>query len=326
MNLARVPIDEESGKVLGLPEPVTVPSPHASGISFALDGKSAVYVQRFGGYGIHKIGFDARDGKIVDTPEPVSRGSRDGGYLDISADGELLAFNSTGKEDIYIMRTDGSGIRQLTGDEFKDFAPSFSPDGKRLTFMTNRQGVYNLWLINTDGSGVRQLTQSAKSTANPIWSPDGKRIGFFVPDQGAYTVEVDKPWTTTSMVPLPRIPGQEGILRPERWSADGTRLTVTLVLPGVMQGGVWVLDERRGTFEQVTSAGGNAVWLSDEKRVIFQNRGKLFLANLGTKQIRDLLDVTPYEIERDFALSPDNRTIYFIKSVIEEDLWLMRLP
>jgi Tol biopolymer transport system component/predicted Ser/Thr protein kinase len=325
MNLARVALDEETGRRNGQTEPLTAPAAHASGITFARDGKTALYVNHSGGNGIHRIGFDPASEKVVGIPEPISKGLRDGWSLNLSLDGQWLAFGSTGREDIYIMKADGSSLKQLTDDEFKDFQPAFTPDGKQLTFLTNRSGVYNPWLINRDGSAARQFLKHSKSTWVTSWSTDGKRIALHQPGIGSYIYDADKASNADFKVPLPAIEGQDGVVRIEQWSPDGkTAAGARFSESGT--GGLWLFEEATRTMRKILPTGLYPAWIRDGKRILYQDRGRLFLTELATRRTKELLAVTPYEIESDFALSPDNRTIYFIKSVIEEDVWLMRFP
>ena len=54
----------------------------------------------------------------------------------------------------------------------------FSPDGKKIAFITSRSGSLQIWLMNTDGSDQHQLTFSSGTNYFPTWSPDGSRIAF----------------------------------------------------------------------------------------------------------------------------------------------------
>jgi len=59
--------------------------------------------------------------------------------------------SSTG-EDIYIINTDGTNIRQLTNHPLNDYTPRWSPDAQVLAFGTNRDGNNEIYLMNIDGS------------------------------------------------------------------------------------------------------------------------------------------------------------------------------
>jgi Tol biopolymer transport system component len=82
--------------------------------------------------------------------------------------------------EIFMIQADGTGERNLTNNPANDVNPSWSPDGSRLTFSSDRDGIYSIYVMNADGSNVRRLTtpQSPNLDALPSWSPDGSRIAF----------------------------------------------------------------------------------------------------------------------------------------------------
>src|SRR5436309_353083 len=85
--------------------------------------------------------------------------------------------------DIYVMNANGTGIQRLTDDLAFDFWPSWSPDGSRIAFTSDRDsqtGSVNLeiYVMNADGSGVVRLTTLGAPSELPAWSPDGSRIAF----------------------------------------------------------------------------------------------------------------------------------------------------
>ena len=74
---------------------------------------------------------------------------------------------------------DGSGLMRLTVDPENGMYPSWSPDGKRLAFMSWRNGRTELFVMNADGSDQRKLLTMERGDAiDPRWSPDGSRIVF----------------------------------------------------------------------------------------------------------------------------------------------------
>ena len=92
-----------------------------------------------------------------------------------------LAFSHGVEDDIFIMSLSDRHVRRLTSIHGGQFDPSWSPDGKRLTFRDSRAGVNNndeIYVINSDGSRLRNLTRDAANDWSPAWSPDGKTIVF----------------------------------------------------------------------------------------------------------------------------------------------------
>ena len=91
-----------------------------------------------------------------------------------------IAFTSTrdGNREIYVMDADGNNQIRLTNHPEKDMQPSWSPDGGRIAFTSNRNGGnYQIYVMDSNGKNVRRLT-SGVYDINPAWSPDGQRIAF----------------------------------------------------------------------------------------------------------------------------------------------------
>jgi len=109
-----------------------------------------------------------------------------------SPDGTKIAFHSTRDSaasggdlpvganpfEIYTMNADGSDQTRITNNNFQDSFPSYSPDGTRLAFTTNRDGDFEIYTMNPDGTGVERVTNSPGEDAHPTWSPDGTQITF----------------------------------------------------------------------------------------------------------------------------------------------------
>jgi len=96
----------------------------------------------------------------------------------------LLSENLTSpmKMELYISDADGKNIKQITDFGCASFAPTFTPDGKKILFSSNKHDCdgrrFELYLINTDGTGLEQITNFGGFTAFPEFSPDGKKIVF----------------------------------------------------------------------------------------------------------------------------------------------------
>ena len=64
--------------------------------------------------------------------------------------------------EVYVMNADGSGKRNLTRNPGNDgprgWGANWSPDGRKITFVSDRDGAYEVYVMNADGSGQRRLT------------------------------------------------------------------------------------------------------------------------------------------------------------------------
>jgi Tol biopolymer transport system component len=113
----------------------------------------------------------------ADAEEPAY--SPDGRLIVFAADLDAVAET---RSRLYLMRADGSGVRELTGGAERDSHPSFSPDGRRIIFDRTTTGYDNyahIYEVGVDGSGLRQLTRGAEvRDTDPTFAPGGRAIAF----------------------------------------------------------------------------------------------------------------------------------------------------
>ena len=111
----------------------------------------------------------------------------------LSPDGLMVAYTVTealvGPETsrylthIWLSAANGSDSRQLTRGQDSATSPSWSPDGRWLAFLSEREkGRSNVWLIRPDGGEAVRLTDAPESIEAFRWSPDGSKIGYLMPD------------------------------------------------------------------------------------------------------------------------------------------------
>lgn len=323
MQLWRLPIDELSGRAMGPAESVVTPSHYAVDISFSADGQRMLYTARIRSANLQKMRVDVKTGRVTRSPIPVTHGLQEAVRPDLTLDGRWLAFNRWERDDVVVAKADGSDIRQLTSGPHRDRNPRWSPDGRRLAFISTRTGAYEVWVVNRNGTGLRRLTSFAADNAfAPAWSPDGMRIGCTF-NSGAVTYVLTVDARDASPVALPTPAGEKFVA--QDWSPDGRKLA------GMHWNGrhssrpvVAVFDLGTGTLRTVGDFDARPRWLMDSRRLIFASGTRIMLAALPG-QVRELYSASPAEIEDGLAVSRPGGAIYFSLVSNEADIWAAEL-
>ena len=325
MNLWRVPIDEQSGETLGDPQPITTPALFLGHISLSADGRLIAYSSTSVNTNIQGLRFDPESQSVVEEPVWITSGSRRWSSPDPSPDGEWIAFYSlvAPEGDVYVIRADGTELRQVTSGDAIDRMPRWSPDGAWLAFTSDRSGQGEIWKIRADGSELTQLTSDA--SALPVWSPDGSRmVGIPRTGQNTPTFLFDPAQSAVSEAP-DQLPEPEPALMPftpHSWSPDGDYLAGDIRYQDI---GIVVYAFRTRTYERLTDFGQWPVWLPDGRHLLFVSEGKkFFVVDRESKEVREIYSATSNVLGPP-RLTPDGRQIYYSRSGSEADLWLLRL-
>src|SRR5215203_3150527 len=135
-------------------------------------------------------------------------------------------------KDLFRVRTDGTGLRQLTHSRRDENNPSFAPNGRLVVFSQQRRGIFTIGL---DGSGLRQLTLFA-GDEHPVYSPDGKRIAF---------IRDSRLWVMQSNGSRQRLLRREPLVgsRPS-WSPDSRK--IVLFAAAFSEVSLYALNARTG--------------------------------------------------------------------------------
>ncbi|MGQ9617841.1 MAG: prolyl oligopeptidase family serine peptidase [Candidatus Aminicenantia bacterium] len=241
----------------------------------------------------------------------------------ISPDGKQIIFTRTRVDkmndryvsNLWIVDVEGKRLRELTHGNWRDFSPVWSPDGKKIAFLSERDGSTQLHVMWVDTREVAQLTHLERAPSNIAWAPDGKKIAFtcFVPDE-----------KQVLQVKLPKKPEKAKWGAPPvvidrlSWRADGIGF-----LPKGYEH-IFVIDaEVGGTPVQLTSGDYphyDFSWSSDGKTIYFSAIRKadyeyefgdteIYSVNLETLEIKKLTerkgpDRTP-------LVSPDGKWIVY---------------
>ena len=190
--------------------------------------------------------------------------------------------NRDGNYEIYVMNVadalqgnEGSEVTRLTNDPAEDGRPSWSPDGMRIAFESNRGGNYDIYIMNvadalqgTDGSGLTRLTSNPSHDVAPSWSPDGTRIVFATlrdeldpencdPDCNweIYALNVQDALQGTDGSGVTRLTNDPAEDFGPTWSPDGTRIAFDSYRDGSYD--IYVMNADGG-------GGGGVIKLTDD--------------------------------------------------------------
>lgn len=95
--------------------------------------------------------------------------------LDVSPDGSSIVFDLLG--DIYKMPVIGGNAQLLTGGMAWDVQPRFSPDGKYISFTSDKDGADNIWIMNADGTEKKSITkEDFRLLNNAVWTKNGEYL------------------------------------------------------------------------------------------------------------------------------------------------------
>jgi Tol biopolymer transport system component/serine/threonine protein kinase len=320
MNVWRMEIDSRAV------DPVTVPSQNCTWMTISRDGEKLLFLSAEIRRNIYRSSFDPSSAKLVSPEIPVTEGSRVFHWLDVSPDGRSLAFTIVGvKEDIGIIGTDGIGFRKLTNDKFKDRGPKWSPDGKQIGFYSERSGKYQIWKVNADGSDIQVLTNDSAGgvIAFPVWMPDQKRI-YFRTDDSLGFLDPGAPDAPASTTFIRDVEGG-GEYSITSANPDGRRLVGELQWPDGTSRGIVVYDVQTAVYTNLLEYGYSPVWLADGRTIIFLHSGKLHLLGLEKGTVRAVEGLPRIDEAGQYAISPDNHTLYFGKTESESDIWQAHL-
>lgn len=227
-------------------------------------------------------------------------------------------------DDVFVMAPDGSDPTNLTNSASPDDEdrPVWSPNGRKIVFVSNRDGDWEVFVMHRDGTRVKQLTHNQRADRDPSWSPDGRKIVYTSERQGVADLFVMRKdgtnrrrisslnasahspeWSPTA----PRIvfsmaTGEDENLDLYTIRPDGARLRVIVKTPEEEHAPSWSPDGRWLVFGAVTPA---PCGMCDPLEQI-----DVFVMASDGSQMRRLTDHP--EPDTDPVWSPDGTQIAFV--------------
>lgn len=217
--------------------------------------------------------------------------------------------------DLWLADRNGGNARRLTSHAAAEFAPRFSPDGRRIAFSASYDGNTDVYVIGLDGGDPKRLTWHPTPDVVSGWSPDGRRVLFASPREvlnnrsnQLYEVGLDGGYERQVMKAV----AYEG-----SWSPDGKRLAYRPYRAAYVaesgwrqsRGGttppVWIMDMASQRWEEIPHvnasdsapvwAGGEVVFISDRDGEV-KGAANLFAFNPATKALRQLTRETQWDV------------------------------
>jgi TolB protein len=235
-----------------------------------------------------------------------------------SPDGKTIVFESraAGFYQLFIMKTDGSGIVQITHDPWNHESPSWSPDGKKLAFVSDQNKHSVVYMMNVDGTGLERLSPANAESIHPAWSPDSRKVIYCADDDlnppkkndaSIYSVDVESREITLLIT--------GGVNTYPSWSPDG-KLIVFRKMIGDMNSEVFVANADGSEPKNLSAHmafDGWPAWSPDGKQIAFSSNRRanyqIHVMNADGSGVKLVANTEGRATEPRW--SPDGKTIYF---------------
>ncbi len=247
---------------------------------------------------------------------PVSAVAADTSTAPVGGGAGQLVFDSSrggDGQDLYVMASDGTGVRRLTYSEAGSYSydGSWSPDGTRVAYSCWTPSNSDICLINGDGTGKINLTNTPSlNERNADWSPDGRQIAFAITDKGQsaiYVMDADgsNPHRLTSGSAYEWYPA---------WSPDGAQIAFGSDQNVELLYEVYVMQSDGSAIRQLTGGPDYSLepaWSPDGRQIAFNQRGQTDIAviNVDGSDLHNL--TSDPEDDEAPAWSPDGNWIAF---------------
>jgi Tol biopolymer transport system component len=188
-----------------------------------------------------------------------------------------------------------------------DAVPSFSPNDRRIAFLSDRSGSTELWLATSRGDSAIQITHAGRFAGTPAWAPDGGHIALERRAETAtelWVVDVERHLAqkVSTSVRDPIAP---------TWSRDGQSILVGSKESGSWE--IWRLNTSGGAASRITTSGGvHGIESLDGKSLLFTKpaSGGLWLRDLASVNERLLVESVPAGDWTNWAIGRDK--VYFV--------------
>jgi eukaryotic-like serine/threonine-protein kinase len=255
-----------------------------AGVAWTPGGRSIVFAH---GQELWKVSF-SRSGSVESQPQKIETFGSGARWLTIARQGKRMAFVKSyggplniwrvGLDDGNIKREKNSGATDaldLIPSTSGEFAPQYSPDGKKIAFQSDRTGNLEIWTCQSDGLNCSILTSFGRqATGLPNWSPDGRQIAFYSrPKENAQIYVMNSEGGGLRQLTNDKWENFFPV-----WSRDGHWIYFSSNRTGVEQ--IWKMPSGGGEPIQVTKNGGFAGMESADGKYLYYTQVRAPIGNL----------------------------------------------
>ena len=190
-------------------------------------------------------------------------------YVAFSPDGEYIAFDAVFSEyssnfEIYVARTNFTGMVRLTHTPESENQPAWSHDGQKIAYRFRDASEWGIAIMNYDGTERRELLRTSARVAGPVWSPDNQTIAYSSNLEGMDNIYLMEPDGSD----VRQLTWDSGNNIYPKWSPDGTLITFSS-------------DRVGGTYQVyiMEADGRNPRRISPEYLTVFDNYNRCWLTS-----------------------------------------------
>jgi Tol biopolymer transport system component len=214
-----------------------------------------------------------------------------------SPDGRRICFasNASGRQNIWIVDSEGGWPLQLTVSDQRQIPGGWSPDGKWITFQSDYDGdeQWDLFAVSTETGDVRNLTGTPEiSEESPRWSPDGKRLAYTSKPKSAASYEIHvMDFATGRIREITKDTPPEFSNHDPVWSPDGSSLAFTRNRADQKVDIIFIVEMRTGAIRRVSPDEGEhnyhaADWSPDGKRLLITSSALNRFSNVALLDLK----------------------------------------
>lgn len=334
------------------------------------DENSIVFASdRGGAINLWQLDIDSDSGELAGEAVQLTLGAGEDIDPAVSGEGKLAYVSQQRLFNIWRLGVDTESWTLTTGPEpvfdtiWNDYAPALTADGKRLVFVSDREGEDDVWKLEPSAAAPVRLTDGPGQKLQPVWSPDERTLAYFSNQTGNNDIWVI---ASTGGAPVQITNSPADDINPY-WSPDGSQLAFVSDRGGRSE--VWVMaadGSDQHVLTDIGVTGHTARWSPDGEWIQFTSMASgdreiwavspdgeelkrltelptqdahglwspdgtafLYLSDHHVKWVQPMAGGEPVKLFEpgdriDYThLSGDGRTLLFTRERVEGDLWIM---